>query len=122
MSDSYYSSYLFIAIFLGVALIFPILPLILAKFIAPKKPSAIKQASYECGVEAKGDAWVQIRVQYYIFAIIFLIFDIETIFVFPWAVAYKQLGLFAFVEMMIFLAILIGGWAYAWKKGVLEWD
>ncbi len=122
MLDAYYSSYLFIAIFLGVALIFPILPLILAKFIAPKKPSAIKQASYECGVEVKGDAWIQIRVQYYIFAIIFLIFDIETIFVFPWAVAYKQLGFFAFVEMMIFLAILIGGWAYAWKKGVLEWD
>ena len=72
--------------------------------------------------EAKGDAWIQIRVQYYIFAIIFLIFDIETIFVFPWAVAYKQLGFFAFAEMMIFLTILIGGWAYAWKKGVLEWD
>ncbi len=122
MPDSYYSSYLFLAIFLGVALIFPVLPLILAKFIAPKKPSAIKQASYECGVEAKGDAWIQIRVQYYIFAIIFLIFDIETIFVFPWAVAYKQLGVFAFAEMMIFLTILIGGWAYAWKKGVLEWD
>ena len=122
VADSYYSSYLFIAIFLGVALIFPVLPLILAKFIAPKKPSAIKQASYECGIESKGDSWIQIRVQYYIFAIIFLIFDIETIFVFPWAVAYKQLGVFAFLEMMIFLAILIGGWAYAWKKGVLEWD
>ena len=90
MSDSYYSSYLFLAIFLGVAIIFPILPLVLAKFIAPKKPSFLKQATYECGIEATGDAWVQMRVQYYIFAIIFLIFDIETVFVFPWAVAYKQ--------------------------------
>ncbi|MBI4430340.1 MAG: NADH-quinone oxidoreductase subunit A [Candidatus Omnitrophica bacterium] len=120
--DSYYSSYLFIAVFFCVALVFPVLPLILAKFIAPKKPSPIKQATYECGVEATGDAWAQIRVQYYIFALIFVIFDIEAVFVFPWAVAYRQLGLFAFVEMMIFLGILIGGWAYAWKKGALEWD
>ena len=119
--DKYYFNYLFLSVFLGVAIIFPILPLILAKFIAPKKPSAIKQATYECGVETVGETWIQYRVQYYIFAILFVIFDIEVVFIFPWAVAYRQLGLFAFVEMMIFLGILAGGLLYAWKKGVLEW-
>lgn len=121
MSDNYNYNYLFIAIFTAVAVIFPILPIVLARFVAPKKPSPIKNASYECGVETKGETWVQFRVQYYLFALLFVIFDIEAIFVLPWAVAFNKLGLYAFVEMIVFLAILAGGWAYAWKKGVLEW-
>ena len=121
MSDNYNYNYLFIAIFSVVAVIFPLLPVILARFVAPKKPSAIKNATYECGVETKGETWVQFRVQYYLFALIFVIFDIETIFVYPWAVAFNKLGIFAFIEMIVFLGILAGGWAYAWKKGVLEW-
>ena len=121
MSNNYSYNYLFIAIFSVVAIIFPLLPIILSRFVAPKKPSAIKNATYECGVETKGETWVQFRVQYYLFALIFVIFDIETIFVYPWAVAFNQLGLFAFIEMVVFLGILAGGWAYAWKKGVLEW-
>lgn len=121
MSDTYTYNYLFIAIFSVVAIIFPLLPIILARFVAPKKPSAIKNATYECGVETKGETWIQFRVQYYLFALLFVIFDIETIFVYPWAVAFNKLGLFAFVEMVVFLGILAGGWAYAWKKGVLEW-
>ena len=121
MSDNYNYNYLFIAIFSVVAIIFPLLPVILARFVAPKKPSAIKNATYECGVETKGETWIQFRVQYYLFALIFVIFDIETIFVYPWAVAFNKLGVFAFIEMIVFLGILAGGWAYAWKKGVLEW-
>ena len=121
MSDNYNYNYLFIAIFSVVAIIFPLLPVILARFVAPKKPSAIKNATYECGVETKGETWIQFRVQDYLFALIFVIFDIETIFVYPWAVAFNKLGIFAFIEMIVFLGILAGGWAYAWKKGVLEW-
>ena len=119
--DSYTYNYLFIGIFLLVAIVFPLLPILLAKVVAPKKPSSIKNATYECGMETIGETWVQFRVQYYLYALLFVIFDIETIFVYPWAVAFNQLGLFAFIEMIVFLAILAAGWAYAWRKGVLEW-
>lgn len=104
-----------------VAILFPALPIILAKFVAPKKPNQIKNATYECGLESKGDAWIQFKVQYYIFALIFVIFDVETIFIYPWAVAYNQMGLFALIEMVIFIAILALGLAYAWRKNALEW-
>ena len=120
-TDSYTYHYLFIGLFLIVALVFPVLPIVLAYFVAPKKPSASKNATYECGVEASGDAWMQFHPQYYLYALIFVIFDIETIFIYPWAVAYKQLGLFAFVEMLLFIAILVIGLIYAWRKGILEW-
>ena len=119
--DSYTYNYLFIGIFTLVAIVFPLLPILLAKVVAPKKPSSIKNATYECGMETIGETWIQFRVQYYLYALLFVIFDIETIFVYPWAVAFNNLGLFAFIEMVIFLAILAGGWAYAWRKGVLEW-
>ncbi len=121
-SDSYFYHYLFIALFAGFAVIFPLLPLVLAHFVAPKKPSVLKQMPYECGVEPVGDPWVQFRVQYYIYALVFVIFDVETIFIYPWAVGFKQLGFFGFVEMTIFLAILAVGLIYVWKKGALEWD
>jgi len=121
MTDSYYTNYVFLALFLAVAIIFPLLPICVAKIVAPKKPSPQKQDIYECGLESKGDAWVQFKVQYYIYALVFVIFDVETIFLYPWAVSFNKLGLFAFVEMIIFLAILAGGLAYAWKKGVLDW-
>lgn len=119
--DSYLYNYWFLGVFLLVAIIFPALPIILAKFVAPKKPNQIKNASYECGLEAKGDAWIQFKVQYYIFALIFVIFDVETIFIYPWAVAYNQMGVFALIEMVIFIAILALGLAYAWRKHALEW-
>ena len=119
--NSYEYHYLFMGLFLLIAITFPLLPIILAKFIAPKKPNPIKSASYECGMESKGDSWVQFKVQYYVYALIFVIFDIEVIFIYPWAVAYKQMGLFAFVEMLIFLVILGFGLVYAWRKNILEW-
>ena len=119
--NSYEYNYLFIGIFFLVAITFPLLPLLLAQFVAPKKPNPIKSSSYECGVESKGDSWIQFKAQYYIYALIFVIFDIEVIFIYPWAVAYRQLGFFAFIEMFIFLGILIFGLIYAWQKKILEW-
>ena len=121
-TSSYGYHYLFLGLFLLFALVFPVLPIIAARFVAPRKPSTSKNAEYECGLEAKGESWIQFRVQYYIFALIFVIFDIETAFIYPWAVAFKQLGLFAFGEMILFIAILGFGLVYAWKKQALEWE
>lgn len=121
-TDSYLYHYAFIGVFLAFAIVFPVLPIVLAHFVAPKKPSEIKQASYECGMGPQGDSWIQFRVQYYLYALIFVIFDVETVFIYPWAVAFKKLGLFAFVEMVLFIGILAVGLIYAWKKNALEWD
>lgn len=117
MSDSWG----FIAVFALVALSLPLVGLAAAAVLRPHRPGPIKQATYECGLETIGDTWVQYKVQYYLYALIFVLFDVETMFVYPWAVAYNRLGLFAFVEMMIFLAILGVGLVYAWRKGALEW-
>jgi len=121
-STSYFYQYLFVGIFVVFSAIFALIPLALAWFLAPKKPSKDKQATYECGLASQGDPWIQYHVQYYIYALVFVIFDIETVFIYPWAVAFKKLGLFAFVEMVLFIAILAFGLVYAWKKKMLEWD
>jgi NADH-quinone oxidoreductase subunit A len=115
------TNYTFIGIFAIIAVFFPIIALALAFVIRPKKPNPVKSSTYECGLETVGETWVQFRVQYYIYALVFVIFDIETVFLYPWAVAYNKLGLFALVEMFVFLAILVGGLIYAWRKGALEW-
>jgi NADH-quinone oxidoreductase subunit A len=93
----------------------------LAWVLGPKKANPIKQTTYECGIETVGDSWVQFKAQYYIFALVFLIFDVETVFLFPWAVRLGQLGLFAVIEGLIFILILIAGLVYTWRKGLLEW-
>jgi NADH-quinone oxidoreductase subunit A len=90
--------------------------------IIPRKPNSIKQDTYECGVETVGETWVQFKVQYYIYALVFLIFDVETIFLYPWAVAFDSLQLFAVVEGVIFILILGAGLMYAWRQGALEWS
>jgi NADH-quinone oxidoreductase subunit A len=113
--------YAFIGLLLVVAAIFPLIAMFLAFILRPRKPAPVKKSIYECGLETIGETWVRFRVQYYIYALIFLIFDVETVFLYPWAVAYNQLSLFALVEMFIFLMILLGGLVYAWRKGVLEW-
>lgn len=113
--------YAFILIFSAIALSVPILGLSMAWLLRPKKPGKIKNATYECGLETFGETWVQFKVQYYIYALIFVIFDIETVFLYPWAVAYNKLGLFALVEMFIFIAILVVGLLYAWRTDALEW-
>ncbi len=113
--------WLFIGILAIVAIGFPAAPIIIARIIGPRKPNKIKQDTYECGIETVGDTWVQFKVQYYIFALVFLIFDVETVFLFPWAVAFDKLLLFAVLEGVLFILILAGALIYAWRKGVLDW-
>ena len=120
-----YSPNLFLAVFLVVALAFPLAPLALAalwsRFFSPAKPGPDKTAVYECGLQSKGDAWIQFRSDYYLYGIIFLIFDVETIFLFPFATAFLDLSFGAFVAMMVFLLLLVEGLVWAWRKGVLTW-
>jgi NADH-quinone oxidoreductase subunit A len=118
---TYEYSYLLISVLLVGALCFAAAPLILSAWLRPRKPSVVKQDIYECGLESKGDSWAQFNVQYYIYALLFVIFDLETIFLLPWAVAFNKIGIFAFVEMLVFLVVLLGGLVWAWGKGVLEW-
>jgi len=115
------NDWLFIGIFLVLAPILPAVALLIPRVIAPKKPNPLKSQTYECGIETVGDTWVQFRVQYYIYALIFLIFDVELVFLFPWAVAFDQLALFAVLEGVLFILILVAGLIYAWRKGALEW-
>jgi NADH:ubiquinone oxidoreductase subunit 3 (subunit A) len=113
--------WLYIGVFLILAPVFPALALIIPRLIAPRKPNRIKQQTYECGMETIGDTWIQFKVQYYIFALVFLVFDVEIVFLFPWAVAFNILPFFAVMEGVLFILILVGGLLYAWRKGALEW-
>lgn len=115
------SDWQFIGIFLVMSPIFPALPVILNRLLGPKKPNPLKQSTYECGIETVGDTWIQFKVQYYIFALIFVVFDVEAVFLFPIAAAYDQLALFAVFEVALFVIILAVGLGYAWKEGALEW-
>jgi len=96
--------------------------IIFSSFVAPTSDNVNKSESYECGIPTKGVTWLQFNVGYYLFAILFLIFDVETVFVFPWAVVMKEMGMVAFVEIVIFFFILILGLMYAWKKHALIWE
>jgi NADH-quinone oxidoreductase subunit A len=110
-----------VLIFLLVAAMFPVVALVIAKIVRPDKPNKVKDEAYECGVPAVGEARARYSVRFYILAVLFVVFDVETIFLFPWAVKYRMLGAFGFVTMFVFLGILLIGFAYAWKKGALEW-
>ena len=120
-----YNPYLFIVALLVAAVGFAAVPLLLAwlwaKKFSPRKPGQEKNATYECGLESKGDAWIQFKPEYYLYAIIFLIFDVETIFLLPFAVSFTGLGPGAFISLMVFLFLLVSGLAWAWMKGVLTW-
>lgn len=113
--------YLPIFLFLIVSILFPVITLIAAKLIRPSKPEPAKLEAYECGIEAEGSARGRYSVRFYIIAILFVIFDVETIFLFPWAVRYRQLGWFGVAEAGVFLAILVIGYVWAYRKGALEW-
>ena len=111
---------------LGLAAVaFGLIPLALAwiwaRLFSPRKPGEDKNATYECGLESKGDAWIRFGAAYYLYAIIFLIFDVETIFLLPFAVAFTHLSAGAFLAMMVFLLLLVEGLVWAWQKGVLTW-
>jgi NADH:ubiquinone oxidoreductase subunit 3 (subunit A) len=115
------TNWVYIGIFLVVSVVVPLVAVLLPVFIAPKKPSARKEEIYECGIETKGNIRIQFKSQYYVYALVFLIFDIETIFLYPWAVALDKLPLFAVIEGVIFIVILFAGLIYAMRKGVLAW-
>jgi NADH:ubiquinone oxidoreductase subunit 3 (subunit A) len=120
-SNPYFS----LAVLFAVALAFGLTPLALAwlwaRVFSPAKPNAVKNAIYECGLESRGDAWVQFRSAYYLYAIMFLVFDVEAVFLLPFAVAFTGLGAAACVSMLVFVLMLIEGLAWAWAKGVLTW-
>jgi len=111
----------FIAIFIVLSPIFPAAPVVLNHLLGPRKPNPIKQQTYECGIETVGASWIQFKVQYYIYALVFVIFDIEAVFLFPIVVAYDQLTLFSVVSVAVFIVLLADGLAYAWGRGALEW-
>ncbi len=115
------SSYLLLAVMAVLAAGFACVPLILSAILAPKKPSDIKESVFECGLESKGDPWVQFKVQYYIYALAFVIFDIEAVFIYPWAVAFTGLSFGAFLAMAVFILLLAESLIYLWLKGVLTW-
>lgn len=113
--------YLPLFVFLIVALLFPVVLLWAAALIRPSTPSQVKQEAYECGIEAASDSRGRYTVRFYIVSILFVIFDVETVFLFPWAVRYKQLGWFGISEIGVFLLILLTGYIWAWNKRALEW-
>ena len=113
--------YGYIGVMVLVAIAFAAIPMVLAAFVRPSRPNAVKLATYECGMETIGPTWIQYHVGFYIYALVFVIFDVETVFFYPWAMAYGQLGLFALLEMIVFIAILAVGLVYALKKRVLRW-
>ena len=114
--------YVPILVFALVAISFPIITLLLARVVRAGSPDPVKAEPYECGVKAPTRALdTRFSIRYYLIAVLFVVFDVETIFLFPWAVRFRQLALFGFVEMMVFLAILLVGYLYAWRRGALEW-
>ncbi|HUI90392.1 MAG TPA: NADH-quinone oxidoreductase subunit A [Anaerolineales bacterium] len=115
------NDWLYIGLFLVIATLIPVSALVASWLVSPKKPNPIKESTYECGMETVGENWVQFKAQYYIFALVFLVFDVETVFLFPWAVSLSKLSLFAVIEGIVFVLILIAGLVYAWRKGMLEW-
>ena len=111
-----------ILIFLILGAVFVAGGLIVAWLLRPSRPYPSKLATYECGEVPVGDTRVRFNIRFYVVALIFLIFDVEVVFLFPWATVYRHLGWFAFIEMLVFLGILFVGYAYVWRKGDLDWD
>lgn len=113
-------NFLVVVVLTAVALV--VAAMTIAKLVAPRSYNKQKGEPYECGIPTRGQSWVQFRVGYYLFAILFLMFDIETVFLFPWAVVVGEVGVYGLVSVIFFLVVLIFGLAYAWKKGALKWE
>jgi NADH-quinone oxidoreductase subunit A len=107
--------------FLLVGVLLAFILVTLPRWLAPSEPGELKMRTYECGEEPVGEPWIRFRVAYYIFALIFVVFDVEAVFLYPWAVIFRKVGVAGFIEMAVFVGILLLGLAYAWRKGVLEW-
>ena len=111
-----------ILLFFIIGVLFVAIGLLTSAIVRPSHPNPIKQSTYECGEEPIGIPWIKFNIRFYVVALIFILFDVEVVFLFPWAVVFKPLGWFAFVEMIVFVTILLAGLAYVWGKGDLEWD
>ncbi len=118
----YLSRYFVVLVYIGIALAFGVVTLVISYLVQPKYPEAEKLSAYECGSEPISDARMPFPVRYYIFAMLFVIFDIEVIFLYPWAVVFSDIGLIGLIEMMIFIGLFVVAYVYAWAKGALEWD
>jgi len=118
----YLTRYFPILLFILIALAFGVVTLLISYLVQPKYPEPEKLSAYECGSEPFSDARMPFPVRYYIFAMLFVIFDIEVIFLYPWAVVFDKIGLIGLIEMMIFIALFLVAYVYAWRKGALEWD
>ena len=113
---------LFLAVAIVLAFIVVLLPVLLRFIrIVPHNPNAVKDSTYECGMQTIGKTWVQFNFRYYFYALIFIALDVLVVFLYPWAVGLRQLGVFAFIAVLIFIFIVLVGYVYAWRKGVLEW-
>ena len=126
MLDDYYRQYGLVLLLIGVGLAVPLSMLLISRMaqilhIRPHNPSAVKSDIYECGMETIGGRWVQFNFRYYLFALLFLVFDVTAIFIYPWAINLRELGGGALLTMLAFIAVLGVGWAYAWRKGAFEW-
>ncbi|WP_054025451.1 NADH-quinone oxidoreductase subunit A [Bacillus sp. FJAT-28004] len=120
--EHYSNNYVVVAIFIVLGILLPVVALTVGRLLRPNKPNELKQTTYESGNEPVGEGQVRFNIRYYLFALMFVIFDVETVFLYPWAVAYNKLGLFVLVEMLIFAGMLLIGLLYAWKKKVLKWN
>ena len=116
------AEYFPVLLFIVVAVAVGVVPMVLGKLLGPTRPDPEKLSPYECGFEAFEDARMKFDVRYYLVAILFILFDLEIAFLFPWAVVLNEIGLFGFLSMMVFLAILVVGFIYEWMKGALEWE
>lgn len=116
-----YFDFLTVFSFVVLGALFIGLLLFLARLIRPERPQPMKYDTYECGEEVEGPSWIQFNIRFYVIALIFIVFDVEIIFLFPWAVVFQRLGMFALIEMLVFIGMLLVGLAYVWKRGDLEW-
>ena len=110
-----------VLVFLSLGLVFLVVTMLIGKLIRPEKPTPEKYTTYECGEDPVGSSWIQFNPRFYIIALIFVIFDVEVVFLFPWATIFQEIGLLGFIEMLIFVVILLVGLAYVWKNGDLDW-
>jgi NADH-quinone oxidoreductase subunit A len=115
-------SYLPVVVFTFVGIAFIAFNLLIARLLSPSAPTPEKLSTYECGVQPVGDAWRQFNPRYYLFALLFVVFDVEAVFLYPWAVAFRQVGAYAVAEMLIFVGLLIAGLVFAWRREALQWE
>ena len=119
--DTHWLNYVTLVVLGLLALVIACTPLLIAKVLSPHKPSDLKQATYECGLEATGNVWGKFKMQYYLYALVFVIFDIEAVFIYPWATAFTSIGFGGFMAMGVFILIMAESLVYLWLKGFLEW-